>query len=68
MMPYYPTVVRGYILGLGQAAEYETLLHKPGKATGAADSLDLGHFLMFGLLIIGNLAFTLQKRKEERSK
>jgi len=54
--------VKGAIIGLSGAAEYEILAGVPGQATGAMDAQSMGHLLIVGLVLIGNLGFLYGKR------
>lgn len=54
--------VQGAIIGLSGAAEYESLAKVPGQATGAMDAQSMGHLLIVGLVVLGNLGFLYEKR------
>jgi hypothetical protein len=58
--------IKGIIGGLQGAAEYETLIEKPGSATLGMPAQSSGHGLIILLLIIGNIGFLLSRRKKER--
>ncbi len=65
---FYPLLQTGQITGLlgglRGAAEYETLLNQPGKATAGMDAQSATHFLIIGLIILGNVSSLLRGRKE----
>ncbi len=54
--------IEGIIGGLQGAAEYETLIDKPGSATLGMPAQSWGHGLIILLLIIGNVGFLLAKK------
>lgn len=56
----------GLLGGLAGAAEYETLLKKPGEATAASVSSSGAHLLIIGFIILGNVAMVLEKRQRQR--
>lgn len=55
----------GLIGGLKGAAEYETLINHPSKATKGMDAQSLIHVIIIIFIIIGNIAYftTLRKKK-----
>ena len=59
--------VQGAIIGLSGAAEYEILARVPGQATGAMDAQSMGHLLIVGLVIFGNVGFLYGKRVDGRN-
>jgi hypothetical protein len=58
--------IKGIIGGLQGAAEYETLIEKPGSATLGMPAQSWGHGLIILLLIIGNIGFLLSRKKKEK--
>ena len=52
--------------GLNGAAEYEQLLGVFSKATRASNSSSLGHLLIIGFIILGNIAMLLERRQRAR--
>ncbi|MBN2465140.1 hypothetical protein JXD38_05915 [candidate division WOR-3 bacterium] len=56
--------IEGIIGGLQGAAEYETLIEKPGSATLGMPAQSWGHGLIILLLIIGNVGFLLAKKRK----
>ncbi len=56
--------VIGMIGGLQGGTEYETLLKIPGKATRASLSSSFAHILIIGLIVVGNIAMLMEKRKK----
>jgi hypothetical protein len=56
----------GLLGGLSGAAEYETLLKKPGEAMAASASSAFAHLLIIGFIILGNVAMFLEKRQRQR--
>ena len=66
MYPYLQTdQLIGLMPGLLGAAEYETLIDTPAKATKRMSVQSFVHLLVFGLVILGNVAFFIEKRENE---
>ncbi len=55
--------LKGMLTGLKGAIEYEALLKEPGFATSASASLSWAHFLIIGLVILGNVGMYLEKKR-----
>ena len=58
----------GLLGGMKGAAEYEVLIQKKGAATAGMDAQSIAHSLIILLILIGNIAFFMQKagsRKRE---
>ena len=49
--------IQSIINGARGAAEYELLLHQPGRAAAGMDAQSLGHIYVGILIIVGNLAY-----------
>ena len=65
MYPYLQTgQLIGLMPGLLGAAEYEKLIKSPAKATTGMSVQSFVHLLVFGLVILGNIAFFIQKRED----
>ena len=62
----YPYIQSGQLVGLMPgllgAAEYETLIDTPEKATAGMSVQSFVHLLVFVLVVIGNVAFFIQRR------
>jgi hypothetical protein len=54
----------GLVGGLQQMAEYEKLLERPAFATKAMDAQSVGHYTLVLLIILGNVLYLINKRKE----
>lgn len=54
----------GLVGGLQQMAEYEKLLDRPAFATRAMDAQSVGHYTLVVLIILGNILYLINKRKE----
>lgn len=72
LYPYYQSRnLRGFLGGLAGAAEYETLVGRPGYATRGMIIQSAVHLLIVGLVLAGNAAqgllWWLERRKERRS-
>ena len=64
----YPYLQTGQLIGLMPgylgAAEYEKLLNAPGDGTIGLNTATYAHLLIIGLVILGNIAFFIQRRRE----
>ena len=66
MYPYLQTgQLVGLIPGIAGAAEYERLIEAPAKGTLWINIESFVHLLIIGLVILGNIAFFIQRRREE---
>jgi len=67
---FYPYLhsgqIEGLIGGLKGASEYEKLINKPGDATIGMDSQSIAHLLIILFIGLGNLAYYMGKRKNEK--
>ena len=65
----YPFLQTGQLVGLMPgylgATEYEKLLDAPGDGTIGLNTASFVHLLIIGLVVIGNIAFFIQRRREE---
>lgn len=65
----YPYLQSGQLVGLMPgllgAAEYETLIDTPEKATAGMSVQSFVHLLVFVLVVIGNVAFLIQRRRTQ---
>jgi hypothetical protein len=57
--------INGLIGGLRGAAEYETLLRRPGKATAGMDAQSATHALIVLLILLGNIGYLATRRRGE---
>lgn len=55
--------IEGAIIGLSGAAQYEIMAGVPGSATGAMDAQSMGHLLITGLVVLGNVGFLVERKK-----
>lgn len=63
--PFYNSgQLKGLLGGLRGAAEYETLIERPGLAVSMMDAQSMGHMLIIGFILMGNVAYFLSKRKK----
>ena len=66
---YYPFIQSGQLVGLMPgllgAAEYETLIDTPANATAGMSVQSFVHLLVVALVIIGNVAFFIQRRRTQ---
>ena len=65
----YPYLQTGQLIGLMPgfrgAAEYEKLIDALGSGTKGINTASFVHLLVIGLVVIGNIAFFVQRRREE---
>ncbi|MGQ9678222.1 MAG: hypothetical protein ACUVUD_02955 [bacterium] len=65
MFQYYSAhQIEGIIGGLQGASEYETLVEKTGAATLGMPAQSAAHGLLIFILIIGNIAFLVSRKKK----
>lgn len=68
---FYAFIGAGQIVGLlggmKGAAEYEILLGRPGTAFRGMDIQSLVHFLIIGLVLVGNIGFFVMKKRKRIS-
>jgi hypothetical protein len=61
--PYYQArQILGFLGGLKGAAEYESMINKPGMGARGMDAQSVAHGLMVLFIIIGNLGYFLARR------
>ena len=66
MYPYLQTgQLVGLLAGFRGAGEYEKLINAPGDGTKGINTASFVHLLIIGLVVIGNIAFFVQRRREE---
>ena len=64
-MPYVDAgQVKALLGGLRGAAEYEILSGMPGPSVAKMDAQSLGHVLIIGFIVVGNIAFFLEKKEK----
>ena len=65
----YPYLQTGQLIGLMSgfrgAGEYEKLIKVAGDGTKGINTASFVHLLIVGLVVIGNIAFFVQRRREE---
>ncbi len=57
--------LKGVVGGLGGAAQYEKLVGYSGKATAGMGAQSMGHLLVIGLVVLGNIGYIGTKKSEE---
>ncbi len=55
--------IEGLVGGLKGAAEYETLIGRPGMASRGMPAQEWAHLLVIGFIVIGNLGYYFTKKK-----
>jgi hypothetical protein len=64
---FYPFLDSGQLVGLvgglKGAAEYETLIQKPGMGGKGMDAQSMAHLMILVLVILGNITFFMRKKK-----
>lgn len=58
--------LRGLLGGLKAAAEYETLIDYPGKATSGMDAQSMAHLIIIIFIILANVNYWRSKSKKNR--
>lgn len=54
--------IKGLLVGLKGAAEYEMLVKKPGKGAASMDAQSVAHLVVIGLIVLGNIGFYAAKK------
>ncbi len=61
--PYYQSgQIKGLLIGLRSAAEYEMLIEQPGMAVAQMDAQSAAHAVILILIILGNLGYFYRKK------
>ncbi len=61
--PYYKAgQIKGFLGGLKGAAEYETMIERPGLGTSGMDAQSVAHSLMLIFILIGNIGFFISRK------
>ncbi|MGI6358051.1 MAG: hypothetical protein ACOX2K_05070 [Bacillota bacterium] len=64
-MPYYNSgQMVGLLGGLRASAEYELLINKPGRGLAMMDAQSMGHLLIIGFIVLGNIGYFLSKKQK----
>lgn len=58
--------LQGFLGGLRGAAEYETLIGKPGKGLAGMDAQSMAHLTVIAFLVLGNLGYFLSRKSSQR--
>lgn len=58
--------LQGMLIGLKGAIEYEGLIKEAGFATRASASLSYAHFLILGLIALGNLGMLVERARKAK--
>jgi len=66
--PYYQSgQLVGLLGGLKAAAEYETLVGKPGKAVAGMDAQSIAHVMIIFFVVIGNIFYFVDRRRQRKT-
>jgi hypothetical protein len=69
MYPYLDSAqVIGMMAGLSGAAQYEHLMGYKGRGSRGMGSQNLAHFWIIAMMILGNVGYVFQRRRERREK
>lgn len=68
VMAYYPVQLKGVVIGIRGVAEFETLIRKPGSATGQMDAISTSHIMMIVLILVGNVILVYEKKQRGKNK
>lgn len=58
----------GLLGGMKGAAEYEKMVGKPGLATTGMGMQSLAHFLLIGLIAVGNIGYLMMRRAKSKKR
>ena len=58
--------IQGILAGMPGAAEYETLVGKPGIGTSGMDAQSLAHLIIVLFIIFGNIGYFIERNKRKR--
>jgi hypothetical protein len=65
--PFYQSgQIKGFLGGLKGAAEYETLIARPGQGVRGMGSQSAGHVLIVLLVVLGNAGYVAARRQDGR--
>jgi hypothetical protein len=64
IMAYYPGRAKAVLFGLRGGGEYEQLAKVPGAASAQLDAVSTTHITMIVLVIIGNIAYFIIRRRK----
>jgi len=66
-VPYYESgQIIALLNGLVGAAEYELLTKTPGKGLAGMAGQSLGHLYVIAIVIVGNIAFVMQRKLRQQ--
>ncbi|SHK22960.1 hypothetical protein SAMN02745227_01844 [Anaerobranca californiensis DSM 14826] len=66
MTPYLQSGdLKSMISGLAGAAQYETLINRPGLGLGGMDAQSVAHFTIIAFILVGNIAYVVTKKKKK---
>lgn len=67
VMPYVQSgQINGILAGMPGAAEYESLIQKPGIGTSGMDAQSVAHLVIVLFIIFGNVAFFLERQRSKK--
>ncbi|NUO18270.1 hypothetical protein HUU59_02340 [bacterium] len=58
--------LKGLLTGITGAAEYETLINKPGLAMTSMDGQTMGHFVIIAFILFGNIVYFIIRREKSK--
>lgn len=63
-VPYYNSgQLKGLLGGLSSAAQYELLIEQPGWGAAMMDAQSMGHLIIIGFIVLGNIGYFLNKKR-----
>ena len=66
VMPYVQSgQVKGILAGMPGAAEYESLIKRPGIGISGMDAQSIAHIVIVAFIVFGNIAFFLERRSKK---
>ena len=67
LIPYVQSgQLKGILAGMPGAAEYETLIRRPGVGTSGMDAQSIAHLVIVAFIILGNFGYYLERRRKRK--
>ena len=67
VMPYVQSgQINGILAGMPGAAEYESLIQKPGIGTSGMDAQSVAHVVIVLFIVFGNIAYFLERQRAKK--
>lgn len=67
VMPYVQSgQIKGILAGMPGAAEYESLIGKPGIGTSGMDAQSIAHLVIVLFIVFGNISYFLERQRSKK--